>query len=89
MTNTSATPGRVQLRGIDFAYRSQGGQELGPVVLDAHGLTSSMRGALGDPAHPIESAQRPARTLPDAELVVTETYDEMLRWGERIATFLA
>lgn len=42
----------------------------------------------GDPSHPVASSERLAETIPNSELVVSSSYDEVRGWGERAAAFL-
>lgn len=41
-----------------------------------------------DPAHPLASSERLAAAIPNSELVVAETWDEVQTWGKRAAEFL-
>jgi pimeloyl-ACP methyl ester carboxylesterase len=41
-----------------------------------------------DPVHPLSSAEMLAATLPNAQLHVSRTADDVRTWGERIAAFL-
>ncbi|RFA23376.1 alpha/beta fold hydrolase [Subtercola boreus] len=42
----------------------------------------------GDPAHPVSTAEKLAELLPNSELVVSSTLQDVRGWGDRAAAFL-
>lgn len=42
----------------------------------------------GDPGHPVSTAEQLAAAMPNASLHVSDSYDDLLTWGNRAALFL-
>jgi hypothetical protein len=50
---------------------------------------SLVLGWVGDPGHPLSTAETLAHVLPHAELHVSETRADVRTWGDRIAEYLS
>lgn len=42
----------------------------------------------GDPGHPVSTAEQLAAAIPNASLHVSDSYDDLMTWGDRAAAFL-
>ncbi|MDO8733168.1 MAG: alpha/beta hydrolase [Actinomycetota bacterium] len=74
---------------LPTVFRGAGLSDLPPLAL----LSTLTQATLilpwaGDPGHPVVTAQELMSAMPNAQLHVTDTHEDLLTWGQRSAAFL-
>lgn len=71
-------------------FRGAGRSDLpSPGLIGTIELPTLILAWAGDPGHPVSTAEGLAEALPNAQLHVTETHEDLLTWGARAASFIA
>ncbi len=82
--------GRADPRAVAAALRGAAESDLPqPHALRKLDIPALVLAWRGDPTHPISTAERLAELLPNAELQVAESGDDIRSWPERISRFIA
>jgi len=71
-------------------FRGAGRSDLpSPDLISTIELPTLILAWAGDPGHPVSTAERLAEILPNAQMHVTGTHEDLLTWGARAASFIA
>jgi 3-oxoadipate enol-lactonase len=81
---------RADPRSVVTAFRGAAASDLPPpAALRAVRAPALVLAWRRDPAHPVSTAEKLAEILPNAELHVAETLEEIHEWSSAIRTFVA